>query len=164
MANPVASAPILYGSQAANSELLPWDWAYMRLVAAKNYWIATTRPDGRPHTRPVWGIWLDDSLWFSTGSLARHNLAANGAISAHLEDGDSALIIEGHADAELDQAALQRMCDLYGPKYDWPLYPTADGVRDDNNALGPVFRVYPEVIFGWDVGMASPTRWQFPSG
>ena len=28
------------------------------------------RSDGRPHTRPVWGVWLDGAFWFSTGSLA----------------------------------------------------------------------------------------------
>ncbi|UQT57067.1 pyridoxamine 5'-phosphate oxidase family protein [Streptomyces durmitorensis] len=44
-------------------ELLPWAWAAQRLTAARTYWIATTRPDGRPHTRPVWGVWLEDGLW-----------------------------------------------------------------------------------------------------
>lgn len=56
------------------SELLPWSWATERLVAARNYWIATTRANGRPHCRPVWGVWFEGvGLYFSTGSLARHN-------------------------------------------------------------------------------------------
>ncbi len=29
-----------------------------------NYWICTTRPDGRPHSIPVWGFWLDGGLYF----------------------------------------------------------------------------------------------------
>jgi hypothetical protein len=32
------------------------------------------------------------NFWFSTGSLARHNLAANPQISMHLERGDQVVI------------------------------------------------------------------------
>ena len=38
------------------------------------------------------GVWLPDGFWFSTGSLARHNLAANPQISMHLERGDQVVI------------------------------------------------------------------------
>jgi hypothetical protein len=72
--------------------------AEQQLVAARTYWIATTGPDGRPHCRPVWGVWLADGFWFSTGSLARHNLAANPQITVHLESGDEVVIVEGAAD------------------------------------------------------------------
>ena len=75
LAMPTAAPPVLYGAPAPPGELLLWSWAEQRLVDARNYWIATTRPDGRPHCRPVWGVWLPDGFWFSTGSLARHNLA-----------------------------------------------------------------------------------------
>jgi hypothetical protein len=33
-------------------------------------------------------VWLPDGFWFSTGSLARHNLIANPQITVHLESGD----------------------------------------------------------------------------
>ncbi|MGH9250348.1 MAG: pyridoxamine 5'-phosphate oxidase family protein [Acidimicrobiales bacterium] len=56
-------------------------------MAARNLWIATTRRDGRPDCRPVWGAWLRNGFWFSTGSLARRNLAANPQITVHLRDG-----------------------------------------------------------------------------
>jgi hypothetical protein len=158
---PIPSAPIMYGSKVAGSDLLPWEWAKTRLDTAQNYWISTTRPDGRPHCRPVWGVWLDDALWFSTGSLAQHNLTNNHAITAHLEDGDEVVIVEGNAESAHGHASLQQMCDVYGAKYDWPIYPTEAGIRDDNTALGPVFRVVPEVVFGWGERTAKPTRWLF---
>jgi hypothetical protein len=97
LATPTAAPPVLYGAPAPPGELLPRSWAEQRLVAARNYWIATTRPDGRPHCRPVWGVWLPDGFWFSTGSLARHNLAANPQITVHLESGDQVVILEGVA-------------------------------------------------------------------
>jgi hypothetical protein len=90
LAMPTAAPPVLYGAPAPPGQLLPWSWAEQRLVAARTYWIATTRPTGRPHCRPVWGVWLADGFWFSTGSLARHNLAANPQITLHLESGEAA--------------------------------------------------------------------------
>ncbi len=71
-----------YGIADANSGsgLLPWNWAVERLQKARNYWISTTRPDGRPHAMPVWGVWYDNQFYFSTGRESRkaRNLAVNG--------------------------------------------------------------------------------------
>ena len=78
-------------------ELLPWSWAQQRLEAARAFWIATSRPDGRPHCRPMWGVWLADGWRFSTGSLARHNLVANPQITVHLDSGTEVVIVEGAA-------------------------------------------------------------------
>jgi hypothetical protein len=119
LATPTAAPPILYGAPAPPGELLPWSWAEQRLVAARNYWIATTRPDGRPHCRPVWGVWLSDGFWFSTGSLARHNLAANPQITLHLESGDEVVILEGVAAAVTGAGQLQGFLAAYNRKYDW---------------------------------------------
>jgi len=166
-ADPVASAPILYGSVSTGTDLLDWSWARARLTAATTYWIATVRPDGRPHCRPVWGLWREGAVWFSTGSLAGRNLAHNDAITVHLDDGDAALIIEGHATRVRDRTTLAAMCEVYGPKYDWPMHPTGvdtenPGIGDDHGANGPVFRVHPDTVFGWTTGMGTPTRWRFP--
>ena len=38
-----------------DSGLLPWSWAEQRLLAARNYWVASCWPDGRPHVMPVVG-------------------------------------------------------------------------------------------------------------
>lgn len=84
---PTPSSPVMFGAPVPPDELLPWSWAEQRLVRAQNYWIATTRPGGRPHCRPVWGVWLPDGFWFSTGSLAAHHLRRNDQITVHLEDG-----------------------------------------------------------------------------
>ena len=97
LATPTAAPPVMFGSPAPPGELLPWSWAQQRLVAARTYWIATTRPDGRPHCRPVWGVWLPDGFWFSTGSLARRNLVANPQVTVHLDSGTEVVIVEGAA-------------------------------------------------------------------
>src|SRR5207249_5591723 len=43
-----------YGISGAPPET-SWSDAVARLESARNYWVATTRPDCRPHTMPVWG-------------------------------------------------------------------------------------------------------------
>jgi hypothetical protein len=159
LAPPTATPPVLYGAAAPPGELLPWSWAEQRLVAARTYWIATTRPDGRPHCRPMWGVWLPDGFWFSTGSLARHNLIANPQITVHLESGNQVVIVEGVAAAVTGAGRLQAFLAAYNPKYDWDA--AADEVTDSAGAAGPAFRVRPRVVFGWDTDMRAPTRWSF---
>ena len=142
---------------------LPWRWAEQRLIEARNYWIATVRPDGRPHTRPVWGVWLGDAFWFSTGSLADGNLRVQPAITVHLESGSDAVIVEGAAEESIDRVAVGEIVERYNEKYAWNM--------DPDDLPGPFWRVAPAVVFGWlsdpsgmDGGAAfhgTSTRWTF---
>ena len=72
-------------------------------VRSRSYWICTARPDGRPHSIPVWGMWVDGALYFGTARDARKakNIAHNPAVSVHLESGDDVVILEGKA-SEID--------------------------------------------------------------
>jgi len=145
---------------------LPWSWAVERLTLARNYWIATTRPDGRPHTRPVWGVWLDGAFHFSTGSLAAGNLEANSEISVHLESGSEVVIVEGVAEPVADIAVVEVAIAAYNEKYRWDVDPHA--------MPGPLYAVRPRLAFGWlsdasglDGGSAfhgTATRWRFEPG
>src|SRR5690349_9793944 len=84
---PEASRPRMFGGQLEPVQL-PWKWAEAQLMTAHTYWLATTRSDGRPYTRPVWGIWLDTVLYVSIGApLAMQNLAHTSAATVHLESG-----------------------------------------------------------------------------
>ena len=160
--DPEVSQPRMFGSYMGSAEL-PWTWATERLNRAHNYWIATTRPDGKPHSRPVWGVWLDDAFYFSTGSLAAQNLAANPAITVHLESGSEVVIIEGAAEMVGDAGLVKRVVSLYNQKYNWDM--------DPNDLPGPFYAVRPRVAFGWlsdesglDRGSAfhgTATRWRF---
>ncbi|HSN73709.1 MAG TPA: pyridoxamine 5'-phosphate oxidase family protein, partial [Anaerolineae bacterium] len=93
---PLAQRPAMqdYGISDEPDGLLPWSFASQRMAAARNYWIGSSRPDGRPHAAPVWGVWLDDVFYFGTvpGSVKARNLAANPALVVHLESGDEVVI------------------------------------------------------------------------
>lgn len=161
---PVTDRPRMFGQVGLDPVALPWSWAERRLVAALNYWIATTRPDGRPHTRPVWGLWHAGAFYFSTGSLAAANLAANPDLTLHLESGSAVVILEATA-APLDDAALGReLVPAYNDKYGWDFDPDQDPGW---------YQVRPHLGFGWlvdDTGAdrgatfhGTATRWRWPA-
>lgn len=146
-----------YGISEAAEGQLPWSWAEERLIASRNYWISTTRPDGRPHAMPVWGVWLDDALYFSTaaGSTKARNLARDPRCTATTEYAGEAVIVEGVAEIVTDEDTLARFKTAYDPKYDWDM---------DVNT-GPIYSVRPTVAFGFtesaDSFQKTATRWRF---
>jgi hypothetical protein len=81
------------------SGLLPWSWAAERLTMSRNYWVSSVWPDGRPHSMPVWGMWDDAVLWFSSsiGSRKTRNLAANPQCCVTTEDAADPVVLEGTA-------------------------------------------------------------------
>ena len=132
-----------YGVPDSEEGMLPWNWAVERLEQARNYWVSTSRPDGRPHAMPVWGIWLDDAFFFGSGreSAKSRNLAGNPAIVVHLESGDETVILEGRAESVLDAELERRIDEAYGPKYDFT--PDSSGESD------PWFVVRPKRVYAW---------------
>ena len=61
MREPEAGRPImpaLYGMGKAKNGTMKWANVCRQLEASRNYWICTTRADGRPHAMPVWGFWF----------------------------------------------------------------------------------------------------------
>src|SRR5919202_1909913 len=75
--------------------------------------------DGRPHAMPVWGVWLDCAVWFSThpGSVKGRNIARDPRIVAHLESGDDVAILEGRAEHPAAADKLDRFVDADDSKY-----------------------------------------------
>ena len=69
-AEPEASRPHVpgYGIPKTAKGMLPWSHADERLARSLHYWVATTSRDGRPHTVPVWGVWVDGAVCFGGGT------------------------------------------------------------------------------------------------
>lgn len=133
-----------YGVSTAAEGLLEWDWAEERLSKARNYWVCTTRADGRPHASPVWGVWFDGALYFGCDrrSIKAKNLALRPDIVIHLESGDEVVILEGTISIADDASPLFRtIAEAYNQKY---------GI----NALEPnpgalVYVLQPAMAMGW---------------
>lgn len=86
-----------YGVPDTDEGILEWAAVEKRLSGSLHYWMATTRPDGRPHVVPRWGAWVDGRFWYdgSPETVHARNLAGHSACVLHLEDGRHAVILEG---------------------------------------------------------------------
>lgn len=146
-----------YGISTEADGLLPWEWASEQMERSRNYWIVTVRPDGRPHAMPVWGVWLDETLFFSTGdgSVKARNLAADPRLVVHLESGDEAVILEGTAERPaLDAALRDRVAGAYAAKY----------AMKPDDLPGPTgwYVLHPATAFAWQERdfPRTATRWR----
>jgi hypothetical protein len=141
--------------------LKPWSWALAHLEKSHNYWIATSRPDGRPHLMLVWGIWWQDAFWFSTGphTCKAKNIAAHPHVVIGTEKADEAVILEGTVEEINDRSVWKQLAQIYNAKYGGDVEPLllASG--------GCVFHVHPKVAFAQDERAPnfaeSVTRWHF---
>ena len=154
--------PDAIGNPSDNlSALKPWAWAIERLEKSHNYWISTTRPDGRPHLMVIWGIWWEGALWFSTGPQTRKakNIAAQPHCVIGTEKADEAVIVEGTATEITNRAEWKRMGEIYDKKYGGELWPLLE------SSGGSVFRIEPKVAFGQDEHaedfVQAATKWTF---
>ena len=148
-----------------------WPDARDQLAAADRYWLATVRADGRPHVMPLFGVWLDDSMYFTAGPNTQKavNLARNPHCVVATVGDNLDLIVEGEAERVSDQTTLRRVADAYDAKYGWPLTIRSDGAFDapyGAPSAGPPpylpHRLTPTTAFG--LGIKEPygaTRWRF---
>jgi len=147
-----------YGFENASAppgERFPWSRVDEVLAAARNYWFATAGPDGRPHAAPVWALWLDGVVYFSTGKESRkaRNLAANPNAVVHVESSSGEIVIlKGRAEEISDEATLRPVWDAYKQKYNWD----ASGY--------PFYAVKAAVAFSFEEQLGeTATRWTFDS-
>ncbi|MGE3908176.1 MAG: pyridoxamine 5'-phosphate oxidase family protein [Chloroflexota bacterium] len=149
-----------YGVPDHNEGTLPWSWAEERVAAAKNYWFCTTRPDGRPHSMPAWGAWVNGVFYFDGSPETRRgkNLAQNPAIVIHLESGDEVVVLEGeaHLAGKPDRALAEQLAAALAKKYA-PTYEPEPDTWD----RGGLYALRLRVAFGWTTFPTDMTRWTF---
>jgi PPOX class probable F420-dependent enzyme len=164
MSGPVPDRPVMpgYGVLPADqgSGLIPWPEIERRLTVSHDYWVATVRPDGRPHVMPVWGVWLDGRLWFSSGLRSRkaRNLAADPRCTVTTDDARDPLVVEGRAERRADAAAIEAFVAAINDKYDAGMT-----TEFQDPAVNGTFAVRPVRAFGLsgDDFVGSPTSWTF---
>jgi nitroimidazol reductase NimA-like FMN-containing flavoprotein (pyridoxamine 5'-phosphate oxidase superfamily) len=150
---------------------IPWSRALEQLDGGfdATCWLATTRPDGRPHTAGIGALWSEGKFYIVTGANTRkgRNLAknVNCAVSVALKGLD--LVVEGRAAKVTDDATLQRLAKVFAEQ-GWPAMVKNGAFTAPYSApsAGPppwdVYVITPETAFG--VATAEPfgaTRWRF---
>jgi PPOX class probable F420-dependent enzyme len=158
--SPPAERPGLaptYGISRDPEGLLSWDYVAGEAERSRNYWVVTVRPDGRPHTTPVWGVWVDDAIFFGTSdaSVKGRNLARDPRLVVHLESGDDVVIFEGTAKRErLEPELHRRIVTAYAAKYDM--------VAKDLQGPEGWFRLRATTVLAWHESdfVRTATRWR----
>jgi nitroimidazol reductase NimA-like FMN-containing flavoprotein (pyridoxamine 5'-phosphate oxidase superfamily) len=160
---PIADRPHMpgYGVPENKKGLLSWSHVTERMAAAQNYWICSVSPGNQPHATPVWGLWLDDRLYFGGGTTTRwtRNLAENPAVCLHLESGSDVVILHGEAQplGAPERELTVRLADASAAKYGYRPKP------EDYQKPGTyVFR--PRKVLAWKQFPKDATRWQFADG
>lgn len=154
--------PAGYGVDQAD-RFVAWEDIEAELVDSRHYWLATTRPDGRPHVIPRWGVWLDGCFWYdgSPDTLHVRNLMEYPGCVLHLEDGAKATIVEGRSVAsepiigELGERLAVEYARKYGPDYT----PSADAWSD--GIAGGMRRIEPVKVLAWTEFPKDLTRYIF---
>jgi PPOX class probable F420-dependent enzyme len=150
-----------YGIDSGSEGMLSWEWVNEQMEKSRNYWICSTRPDGRPHAAPVWGVWMDGILYFSTSRSSRkgRNLVANPEVVVHLESGDDTVIFEGVVEevTDAEKPLRDRLGVVYASKYG------GFNPEDDPNPENVMYRLRPQVAYSWleKDFVKSATRWLY---
>ena len=155
---------------------IPWSRAKKQLEIPTDenttHFLATVRPDGRPHTAGVVALWFEDKFYIVSGPGTRksRNLAERPdcVISVKLDGLD--LVVEGTARRVTDAPTLQRIAELYNTQGGWPVKVDGDAFTAPFSAPSagpPPWYVY-RFTFDTAVGVAGEepngaTRWRFGS-
>jgi hypothetical protein len=156
-----------------NLDPIPWSVALKALESTERpnetTFLATTRPDGRPHVAGVGAIWDNGKVYVVSGAETRksRNLAQNPTCAVAMSLTGIDLVIEGTAARVTDDETLQRLAKRYGDT-GWPARVENGAFTYDYSApsAGPppwdLYAITPTTVFG--VRGSEPggaTRWRF---
>ncbi|HUP26819.1 MAG TPA: pyridoxamine 5'-phosphate oxidase family protein [Chloroflexia bacterium] len=167
--DPVAERMLSGGEATA----IPWSEVLERfLEEGSTYWLATVRPDGRPHVVPFGPALSDGAFYFTTGQGTRkgHNLAGNPNCVITFAVRGLDVAIEGTAARVTDKETLERVAEVYRTVNGWPATVQGEGFDAPFSAptTGPapydVYEVTPTIAyaFGTEEGnVYRSTRYRF---
>lgn len=155
-----------YGVPDDPEGVLPWSWAEERLVGCQNFFLVTVDAVGRPHSLPVWAVWMPLRQRWGCGCAptARklRNVRENPQVVFTTDDSVEVVSIEGAAQIVSGPDA-DPVIDAWVAKY----APRMEGVTSDEARQfmrdNAIIEVTPERGFGLierpDEFSSRATRW-----
>jgi general stress protein 26 len=145
-----ARFPAEYGQDAETLAVLQrWEDVTATVAASPNYWLATTTDDGRPHVRPVDGVFVESTLAFGGSPETRwvRHLQARPEASVSLPDDDHAVILEGRVELITDETAPIVAVVSAANRAKYPQY------FGDDSPHGPVpfWALRPQRVYAWSL-------------
>ncbi|MBS45258.1 MAG: pyridoxamine-phosphate oxidase [Nocardioides sp.] len=137
---------------------IAWATVVGRLTEAELYWCTTVRTDGRPHTTPLVGVWVDDAFALTTGDGEQKqvNLRSNPAVTV-VAGGDAwaaglDVVVEGRAERLAGRTTIEPVAAAYREKYGarWGWQATDEGVTMPGAPADPfVYVVRPTKVLAF---------------
>lgn len=123
-----------------------WRTIESRLSRETTIWLSTVRRDGRPHLVPVWYVWLDGRIYFTTSTTSQKfaNMIGNQNVALALPDAINVIIIEGEAHTAT-RATMDTLAEHFFHKYEWDY-------RHDDAADWRLVEVTPFKMLVWGDG------------
>jgi hypothetical protein len=147
------------------TEPTEWPQVNRTLEAAELYWLTTVRKDGRPHSAPLVGVWVDRTFVFCTGpaeqkarNLEHHSMVTVVTGTNTWQAGLDA-VVEGTVQRVTGRPNLTALADVYRAKYgdDWN-FAVDDEVFDPDDVCAHVFRVTPTKVLAFAKAPHGQTR------
>lgn len=140
---------------------LEWTEIASRLADAKNYWLHTTSLTGAPNAVPVWGVTVEDVLYFYTErtTIKARNLAHDSRVVIHLESGADVVIVHGQLVDRGRPSSHPVVVEAFDVKYhlpdERPFVPSSDPAFD------VLYSLLPRRALTWSLPdtEASTRRW-----
>jgi len=158
MADPIVDKPDFPPEYGNPTKRLAWADVEEKLASAPVYWIASTRPDGRPHVVPRDGMWVDGGLYYGGSPQTVHfrNISENPNLVVHVGDGMEAIIVEGAVAIEKPtEEEATRLADQMFAKY--PQY----GRLSPKMYMAGVSVLRPRRVLAWTNFSENATRFRF---
>jgi nitroimidazol reductase NimA-like FMN-containing flavoprotein (pyridoxamine 5'-phosphate oxidase superfamily) len=156
---PIVDKPHFPKEYGNPKERLAWSDVETKLAEARQYWIASVRPDGRPHVIPRDGMWIEGALYYggSPETVHHRNVTRNPNVVVHIGDGWEAFIVEGAIEVEIpSEEKAQRLSDEMFAKY--PVY----GRLETKIFASGVAVLRPKLVLAWTDFTKNATRFRFP--
>jgi hypothetical protein len=135
---------------------LGWPEIRERLEQSKHFWFSTADAGGAPHARPIWGAWVDDTLYADGAVHATRwgrDLLANRRTQVHLESATEVVIVDGDFSMtnDLTPESFARVQASYLSRYGSYQPEAAEGL----------FMVKPRHVLAWTTFPRDATRFDF---
>lgn len=149
---------------------IEWPDVVRRFRSGGYRWFTSLRPDGQPHTRPVFAAWSESVLFTASKATARksRNLDADGRCSIATDVDGAHVVVEGVATRVLDEETLRQASAAFQDVYGWPTTVAGDELDAEYGAPtsgGPPYRIYkitPTTAYAFPANADFfPTRWTF---
>jgi len=159
MTTPKITRPQLPKGYVDNPKaMVTWDYVVQRLSEAKNYWLCSVRPDGRPHVIPRWAVFVEGRVYYDGSPETRHalNILMNPNVSLHLESGDEVIIAEGPSApaGKPEKELAEKIAASYRAKYADQGYAPAADQWD----AGGLYVFTPKKVLAWTQFTKDPTK------